>query len=161
MKTLIAYYTRSGRTKKTAKAIASALKNHEVSFFPVELTGKYVEKLKMLDKFQNNDFSAIETELSTLDAEEFDLIMIGMPTYGNFPPKIFDEILTRMKNIKGKKVVVFNTARFSGGKTLDYMKEKVEGTGAQVTDQARFKKLFWIGEKNAIKFGKRINESVS
>jgi len=161
MKTLIAYYTRTGRTKKTAKAIASALTNHEVSFFPVELTGKYVEKIKKMDKFQNKDFSAIESELSTLDAANYDLIMIGMPTYGNFPPKVFDEILVRMKNIKGKKVIVFNTARFTGGKSLDYMKEKAEGSGAQVIDHARFAKFFWIGEKDAIKFGKKVNESLS
>ena len=161
MKTLIAYYTRTGRTKKTAKAIASALKNHEVSFFPVELTGKYVEKIKQMDKFQNYDFSAIESELSALDAADYDLIMIGMPTYGNFPPKVFDEILVRMKNFKEKKVIVFNTARFTGGKSLDYMKEKVEAAGAQIIDHARFKKLFWIGEKNAIKFGKKLNESIS
>ena len=160
MNALIAYFTRTGRTKKTAKAIASALKNYDVTFFPVELTGKYVEKIKKLDKFENKDFSAIENELSTLDAINYDLIMIGMPTYGNFPPKVFDEILARMKNLKGKKVIVFNTARFSGGKSLDYMKEQVEGTGAQVIDQARFAKLFWIGEKNAIKFGKKVNESL-
>ena len=161
MKTLIAYFTRTGRTKKTAKAIASALTNHEVSFFPVELTGKYVEKIKKLDKFENKDFSAIETELSTLDAANYDLIVIGMPTYGNFPPKVFDEILARMKNLKGKKAIVFNTARFTGGKSLDYMKEKVEGAGAQVIDQARFAKFFWIGEKDANKFGKKVNESLS
>ena len=161
MKTLIAYYTRTGRTKKTAKAIASALKNHEVSFFPVELTGKYVEKIKQMDKFQNKDFSAIESELSSLDAADYDLIMIGMPTYGNFPPKVFDEILVRMKNLKGKKIIVFNTARFTGEKSLQYMKEKAEGAGAQVIDQARFKKFFWIGEKNAIKFGKKVKESLS
>ena len=44
---------------------------------------------------------------------------------------------------------------------LDYMKEKVEGAGAQVIDQARFAKLFWIGEKDAINFGKKVNESLS
>ncbi len=161
MKALIAYFTRTGRTKKTAKAIASALTNHEVSFFPVELTGKYVEKIKKLDKFENKDFSAIESELSTLDAANNDLIMIGMPTYGNFPPKVFDEILVRMKNLKGKKVIVFNTARFTGGKSLDYMKEKAESAGAEVIDQARFAKFLWIGEKDAIKFGKKVNESLS
>ena len=161
MKVLIAYFTRTGRTKKTAKAIASALTNYEVSFFPVELTGKYVEKIKKLDKFENKDFSAIETELRNLDAADYGLIMIGMPTYGNFPPKVFDEILIRMKNFKGKKVIVFNTARFTGVKSLEYMKEKAEGVGAQVIDQKRFKKLFWIGEKDAFKFGKKINDSFS
>jgi flavodoxin len=161
MKIVIAYFTMGGRTKKTAEAIASALINHEVSFFPIELTGKFIEKIKQLDKFENKDFSAIETELNSLDAANYGLIIIGMPTYGNFPPKAFDEMIIRMKNFSGKRAIVFNTARFTGGKSLDYMKEKVEGAGAQVIDQAKFRKMFWIGTKNAIKFGKQVNESQS
>ena len=158
MKTLIAYFTMGGRTKKTAEAIASALTNYEVSYFPVELTGKFIEKLKTLDKFEKKDFSAIENELNTLDAASYDLIIFGMPTYGNKPPQAFDEIVARMGNLSGKKAVVFNTARFTGGKARDYMKAKVEEAGAQVIDQSKFRKVFWIGVKNAIKFGKRINE---
>ncbi|NVM35429.1 MAG: flavodoxin family protein [Candidatus Lokiarchaeota archaeon] len=158
MKTLIVYFTMGGRTKKTAEAIASALTTHEVSFFPMKLTGKFIEKIKMLDKFENKDFSAIESELNTLDAVGYDLIIFGMPTYGSRPPLAFDEILARMGNLSGKKAVVFNTARFTGGKALDYMKTKVEEAGTQVIDQRKFRKLFWIGVKNAIKFGKQINE---
>ncbi|NVM37743.1 MAG: hypothetical protein HWN81_19280 [Candidatus Lokiarchaeota archaeon] len=158
MKVLIIYFTMGGRTKKTAEAIASTLSNYEVSYFPIELTGKFIEKIKMLDKFENKDFSIIETELNTLDASSYDLIIFGMPTYGDKPPKAFDEILARMGNLNGKKTVVFNTARFTGGKALEYMKTKVEEAGAQVSDQFKFRKVFWIGVKNAIKFGKQINE---
>ena len=158
MKTLIAYYTMGGRTKKTAEAIASALTNYEVSYFPVELTGKFIEKLKILDKFENKDFSVIETELNSLNAASYDLIIFGMPTYGSKPPQVFDEIVDRMGNLSGKRAIVFNTARFTGGKTLDYMKAKVEEAGAQVIDKSKFRKVLWIGVKNAIKFGKRINE---
>ncbi|MFX0059657.1 MAG: flavodoxin family protein [Candidatus Hodarchaeota archaeon] len=157
MKALIIYFTMGGRTKKTAEAIASVLTNYEVSYFPIELRGKLREKIKMLDKFENKDFSMIEADLDNLDASDYDLIMFGMPTYGNFPPKVFDETLSRMKNLSGKKVIVFNTARFTGGKALDYMKEKVEENGAQVINQVKFRKLFWIGKKDAIKFGKEMN----
>lgn len=158
MKVLITYFTMSGRTKKTAEAIASALKNYDISYFPMELKGKFIEKIKQLDKFENNDFSAIETGLDTLDAANYDLIIIGMPTYGDKPPKAFEEVIDRMKNFSGKRVIVFNTARFSGKKSLDYMKTKVEEKGTQVIDQARFRKVLWIGVKNAIKFGEQINE---
>ena len=159
MKILIAYFTMSGRTKKTAEAIASALTNHDVSYFPLELTGKFIEKIKKLDKFENDDFSEFGTDLDSLDASSFDLVLIGMPTYGDKPPKAFEKILDKMKNLDGKRAIVFNTARFSGKKSLDYMKEKVEEVGAQVIDQARFRKVLWIGVKNAIKFGQQINES--
>ena len=149
----------SGRTKKTAEAIASALTNHDVSYFPLELTGKFIEKIKKLDKFENDDYLEFETELNSLDASSYDLVLIGMPTYGDKPPKAFVKILDKMKNLDGKRAIVFNTARFSGKKSLDYMKEKVEEAGAQVIDQARFRKVLWIGVKNAIKFGQQINES--
>jgi flavodoxin len=158
MKTLIAYFTMGGRTKKTAEAIGNVLTNYEVSYFPMELTGKFIEKIKKLDKFEKNDFSEIGTRFDKLDAAIYDLIIIGMPTYGDKPPKAFDEIVKRMKNFNGKKTIVFNTTRFTGKKCLDYMKAKVEETGAQVIDQARFRKLFWIGVKNAMKFGNQINE---
>ena len=158
MKTLVIYFTMGGRTKKTAEAISSALTNYEVSYFPMELKGKLKEKIKQLDKFEHNDFSAIESGLNSLDAANYDLIIIGMPTYGDKPPKAFDEVITRMKNFNGKRVIVFNTARFTGKKSLDYMKVKVEEIGAQVIDNARFKKLLWIGVKNAKIFGKQIND---
>ena len=38
------------------------------------------------------------------------------------------------------------------------MKAKIEETGARVIDKSKFRKLFWIGTKNAIQFGKQINE---
>jgi flavodoxin len=158
MKALIVYFTMGGRTKKTAQAIASVLTNYELSYFPIELTGKFIEKIKMLDKFENKDFSLIEDDLKSLDVLLYDLIIFGMPTYGNFPPKVFDEILARMKNLSGKNVIVFNTARLTGGKTLLYMKAKVEEAGAQVISESKFRKFFWIGTKNAIKFGEHIND---
>ena len=148
----------SGRTKKTAEAIGNGLTNHEVSFLPIELTGKFIAKIKQLDKFENNDYSAIEAQFSDFDVSDFDLIIIGMPTYGNFPPKVFGEILRRMGDLSGKNVVIFNTARFSGGKCLDYMKDKIEETGGEVINQSKFRKVFWIGTKKAIQFGKQINE---
>ena len=115
----------------------------------------------MLDKFENKDFSAIETELKTLDATGFELFIIGMPTYGDKPPKAFDEIIMRLGNLNGKKAVVFNTARFTGKKAIDYMKTKIEEAKAEVIDQRRFRKLFWIGTKDAFQFGNQIKERLS
>jgi flavodoxin len=161
MKILVIYFTMSGRTKKTAEAIASALSNHEVRYLPLELTGKFIEKIKKLDKFENNDYSEIESQISTLNAANYGLIIIGMPTYGNFPPKIYNEILRRLDNLNGKMVVVFNTARFSGGKCLEFMKEKIEEVGGRIIGQSKFRKLLWIGTKNAIKFGTQISETIN
>ena len=158
MKSLIVYFTMGGRTKRMAKALADALTKYETTFFPIELTGRLIEKIKQLDKYEKNDFSAIENELNSLDAAEFDLIIIGMPTYGDKTPNAFIEILARMKNLKGKKAIVFSTARFSGGKARDYMKAKAEEAGAQVIDQTKFRRMFYLGTRMATKFGIKINE---
>lgn len=158
MKALIAYFTMGGRTKKTAKAIASSMINYEVDFFPVEIRGKFIEKIKMLDRYEKGNYSEIEAEMNALDAKDYDLIIFGMPTYGSETPKTLLEILKRMKNLSGKKAIVFTTARFSGGKALEYMKAKVEEAGAQVINQAKFRRLFYLGIKKSIKFGKEINE---
>ncbi len=158
MKALIVYYTMSGRTKKTAHAIASALMNYEVTFVPIELPGNFLQKIQVFDDFEKGNFSLIENELNSLDAANFDLVFFGMPTYGNKPPGTFHEIMKRMKNFSGKKVIIFTTARFTGKGTLEYMKGKIEAVGAQVINQHNFKRFFWIGKKKAIQFGKEINE---
>ncbi|HUT81687.1 MAG TPA: hypothetical protein VMZ29_10845 [Candidatus Bathyarchaeia archaeon] len=159
MKALSIYYTMRGRTKKTALAIGDALTNYEVTYFPVELTGKFIEKIKQFDKFEKGDFSAIEPGLSTLDAAGYDLLLFGMPTYGSKPPSTFDEIIKRMAHLSGKKAIIFVTARFSGGKALEYMKESIEAMGAQIINKIKFRRLFYLGVRKAKKFGQEINEN--
>ena len=149
-----------GRTKKTAHAIGSALIDHEVKYFAIELRGKWIEKIKQFDRFQKEDYSEIENDLNSLDIEPVELIIIGMPTYGNLPPKTFDEIIRRMGYLSNKKVIVFTTARFSGGKARDYMESKVENSGGNIVEKLKFRKPFWIGTKSALKYGKGINESL-
>ena len=158
MKALIVYFTMGGRTKKTAKAIASSLTNYEVDFFPIEIVGKFIEKIKMLDRYEKGNYGEFEAKLNALDAKGYDLIVFGSPTYGSETPKTFLEVLKRMKNLSGKKAVVFATARFSGGKTVEYMKSKVEEAGAQVINKAKFRRLFYLGIRNSTKFGKEIND---
>lgn len=158
MKALIVYYTMSGRTKKTAHAIASSLSKYEVTFVPIELPGNFFQRIQVFDDFEKGNFSLIEDELNSLDAISYELVFFGMPTYGNKPPGTFEEIMKRMKNFSGKKVIIFTTARFTGNGTLEYMKEKIEAEGAEVINQYNFKRFFWIGKKRAIKFGEEINE---
>ena len=159
MKALIIYYTMGGRTKKVANAIASALSNYEVSFNAFELKGKYFEKIKVMDKFEHGDFSDIENNLASLDARDYDLVIFGMPTYGNFPPKTFNEIVSRIKNLHGKRTGVFVTARFTGEKSLETMKTKVIEKGAQVVGSRKFRRFLWINKHDAMEFGRFLSET--
>ncbi|MHA1198391.1 MAG: flavodoxin family protein [Candidatus Heimdallarchaeaceae archaeon] len=161
MKALIIYFTSLGRTKKTAEVIGNALTNYEVDYSPFELTGKFGKKVSIQTQHTNGDFSSIEEELSELEEKNLDynLIVIGMPTYGNLPPSAFYEIVKRM-DINGKKVVIFDTCSLNGVQTLELMRKTVEKTGAIIVDQARFKGFFKPKLKEATKFGHTINNLV-
>ncbi|MHA1188626.1 MAG: flavodoxin family protein [Candidatus Heimdallarchaeota archaeon] len=158
MKALITYFTMGGRTRRAAKAIASSLTNYEVDFFGIECEGNFIERIKMLDKFEKDDFSLVEEGLSNLDAADYDLIVIGMPTYGSGTPNALHEILKRMKNLSGKRVVPFTTARFSGGKALEFMISNIEAAGGKITTKTKITRPFYLGKRKAAKFGTEINE---
>lgn len=145
-----------GRTKEVAETIADALSNHEVNFASFELTGGKIEKLKELDKFENDDYSLFEDTLNSLNAEPYELILMGMPTYGNRPPVIFEEIMERLKNLDGKEVVVFSTSRITGDGTIEYMKEKVEEKGGMVINSHNFRGFFRIGKRSVQEFANQI-----
>lgn len=158
MKALITYFTMGGRTRRAAKAIASSLTNYEVDFFGIECRGNLIERIKMLDKFENDDFSTVEDGLSKLDASNYDLIVFGMPTYGSETPNALNEIVKRMKNLNGKRVATFTTARFSGRKALEFMNTKIESAGGKITNKTKITSPFYLGKRKASKFGKEINE---
>ena len=157
MKALMLYFTMGGRTKRMAEAIASNLSNYEVIFFPFELKGSFIGKIQLLDEFENGDYSSFEGDFSILNAEPYDLILIGMPTYGSNPPKTFHELTKRMNNLHGKRVVLFGTSRFRRGSHLQVMKEDIEGKDGEVIEQRNFRGLLILGTKKALEFGIVIN----
>lgn len=148
---LMIYFTWGGRTQKIAETIGKSLTNYEVTYAGIKMTG-----MTQLDEFEKGNFSAVAPQLDSLDAFKYDLIFFGMPTYGNVPPKIFDEIVRKITHIEGKKVVVFATARFTRGAAA-VMKTKMEAKGANVIDQFVFKGLFRINPSSAVAFGQKFN----
>ena len=160
MKAIIIYFSSTGRTKKTAESIGNQLSKYEVDYFPFILKGHFGMKVSILSQHTNGDFSTITKELEDLEKldQDYDLIILGMPTYGDFPPSAFYEIIKRL-NLKGKNVVIFDTCSFTGVKTLEVMKKTVEEAGANIINQARFKGLFRPKLRKASQFGQIINES--
>ena len=160
MKILIVYYTQTGRTKKISEAIASSLINHDMDFIRFELMGKFSERFKMSGSIRMGDYSLIEKELNSLSSAEFDLVIIGMPTHGGPPPKIFNEIVVQMGDLNGKKAIVFNTARITGRSTTDLMAAKLTEAGANVIGKKRFRGLFRLGISDAVRFGNEIDQNL-
>lgn len=145
-----------GRTEKVAEIIGEALSDYEVDYIPFELTGGRIEKLKKYDSLTTGDFSIFEEKLNELNTGPYDLILMGMPTYGNLPPGVFDEIMNRIEGLEGKKVVVFCTARITGSGTLEYMKSEVEKKEGNVICSYNFRGFFRIGKKEVLEFARQI-----
>ncbi len=153
MKALITYYTMTNRTKKVADNIAHSLQNYEVSVVPFALDAKkFIDKIKQLDKVENDDFSKFEEQLKSLDAAGYDLIVFGSPNYGNVAPKTIKEIIKRIQNLSGKKVAIYITGRFTGGKALQEIKKLVEEKGAVVIAEERYSRFFGIRKTDGTDF---------
>jgi hypothetical protein len=118
----------------------------------------FIGRIKHLDAIENGDYSSIDLDFSILDAEPYDLLLIGMPAYGSEPPKTFLEIIKRMNQIVGKQIVLFGTSRFRRGSQVQFMKEQVEAKGADVIGYCNFRGLILLGKRNAQEFGRMINE---
>ena len=158
MKILIIYYTQTGRTKKVAEAIASSLKGHDIRFIRFEVMGSFSERFKRSGEIRNGDFSRIQNELKSLEDISFDLLIIGMPTHGGPPPKVYEEIVDRLGDLNGKKAIIFNTARLTGGNTPNIMAAKLEGAGANIIEKRRFKGLIRLRMHDSMEFGNNLNQ---
>lgn len=62
-------------------------------------------------------------------------------------------------NIKGKKVVIFNTCSINGIQTLELMKKTIEEAEGIIINQAKFKGFFRPKLRKATQYGQIINES--
>jgi len=141
-----------------AKALASSLANHDIDFIPFEAMGSFSERFKISGEIRAGNFSKIQDQLNSLKDVRFDMLIIGMPTHGGLPPKVYEEIVHLLGDLNGKKAITFNTARITGRNTPDIMAAKLEEAGAKVIKKKRFKGFFRLGTRDALEFGKQINK---
>ncbi|NPD88740.1 MAG: hypothetical protein HGN29_08440 [Asgard group archaeon] len=64
-------------------------------------------------------------------------------------------------DIKGKKIVIFNTCSITGIASLELMKKTVEEAGAIIVDLARFKGFFKPKLKQVFKFSQSVNNALT
>lgn len=141
-----------GRTKKVAEKIASDLKSSEVVIERI----KYSKKLRNLmleeEKIMNGDLSNFEYDDKILDLEPYDLIFLGTPTYGSLPAVVFNGYIETVKNIKDKRLILFNTCRLMSIKTFRVLETEIEKRGGIVVRKQVFKGFFKIGIKKVEEF---------
>lgn len=122
-KTLVAYFSASGITKKTAEKLAAAANADSFEIIPVQ---PYTdEDLDWTDKksrstIEMNDPSsrpAIAEKLENMGG--YDIVFVGFPVWWYVEPRIIDTFLESY-DFSGKTVVPFATSGGSGlGKTAD------------------------------------------
>lgn len=122
-KTLVAYFSASGVTKKTAEKLAAAANADSFEIIPVQ---PYTdEDLDWTDKksrstIEMNDPSsrpAIAEKLENMGG--YDIVFVGFPVWWYVEPRIIDTFLESY-DFSGKTVVPFATSGGSGlGKTVD------------------------------------------
>ena len=125
-KKLVAYFSASGRTRKTAQALAEAAGADVYEIKPaVKYTGK---DLNWNDR---NSRSSIEMadkksrpELADTDAKiaDYDVIFVGFPIWWYVAPHIINSFLESY-DFGGKTIIIFATSGGSGfGETLAQLK---------------------------------------
>ncbi len=135
-KTLVAYFSASGVTEKTAETLAKTI---NADLFEIEPETPYTAAdLDWTDKnsrstVEMNDFTsrpAIKSKLD--DMGDYDVVFVGFPIWWYVAPTIINTFLESY-DFKGKTVVPFATSGGSGmGKTAEVLRKL--NTGAKILD---------------------------
>lgn len=116
-KKLVAFFSASGRTRKTAQALAEAA---GADIYEIQPAVKYTGK--DLNWNDRNSRSSIEMadkksrpELANTDAKiaDYDVIFVGFPIWWYVAPHIINSFLESY-DFSGKKIVLFATSGGSG-----------------------------------------------
>ena len=132
----IVYYSRTGNTREVASIIEKKLKgkNRNVEMIEIQHTKK-PGVIKAGRSAITKKYLPIEN--SDFDLKKYDMILIGYPTWAGRPATYVNTFMSKAKNIKGKKVAVFNTCAGpteDSRKTYNIMKEDLNNLGLKTTD---------------------------
>lgn len=139
-KTLVAFFSASGTTRKLAKTLASAI---EADLFEIEPETPYTSAdLNWNDKnsrstIEMNDKSyrpAVKNKVEDMD--QYDTIFVGFPIWWYIAPTIINTFLEQY-DLSNKKIIPFATSGGSNmGKTNEYLKDSCNG--AELVEGRRF-----------------------
>ena len=125
-KTLVAYFSASGVTKKTAEKLAAAAK---ADIYEIKPAVPYTKAdLNLMDKKSRSSVEmgdkSFRPEIvkDDLDLSQYDTILVGFPIWWYVAPTIINTFLESY-DFAGKKIVLFATSGGSGfGNTVKELK---------------------------------------
>ena len=130
-KTLVAYFSASGVTKKAAEKLASAAKTDTYEIKPAVPYTKadlnWMDKKSRSSVEMGNKSFRPEIVKDDLDLSQYDTILVGFPIWWYVAPTIINTFLESY-DFAGKKIVLFATSGGSGfGKTVKELKPSAPG----------------------------------
>ena len=131
MKTLVAYFSASGVTKRAAQALAQAAGadlyeiKPEVPYTKADLNWMDKKSRSTLEMQDKSSRPAIIK--GDLDVSGYDKILLGFPIWWYIAPTIINTFLESY-DFSGKKIVLFATSGGSGfGKAVQYLQPSAPG----------------------------------
>ncbi len=148
MKTLIAYYSRGGTTKRTAEQLAELTGGDLFEIRGKKNYGNYFKALSVSRKeFSSGELPEIEPGPENFD--EYDRILLGFPIWFSKCPQLILTFLTS-HDLKGKDIYPFCTSGASGPEgAQEQLKENCEGAnlhpGIRLNKVEEDKVKTWLG----------------
>lgn len=129
-KTLVAYFSASGRTRKKAEKLAKEL---AADLYEIKPAVPYTKAdLNWMDKKSRSSIEMSDKssrpEIVEDDAhiDQYDVIYVGFPIWWYIAPTIINTFLEKY-DFSGKKICLFATSGGSGwGDTVDSLKDSVD-----------------------------------
>jgi flavodoxin len=131
---LIAYYSRTGKTKELAHEVFKGLEGPNADVECLEL--KPERKLGVLQagaRSLTHSYEPIMAECHA-DLKGVNLLVLGTPIWGGFPAPYLGSLLERMEDLKGLPVVLFATCAYGDRRASDELRDMVKTSGGRPLD---------------------------
>lgn len=130
MKSIVMYYSRTGKTAATAKALADKLSSEIIEIKDIKGRKGFIGYIKAALDARGMKTTSIEPD--TINTADYDTICIGTPVWAGKPAPAINTII-KNADIRGKDIILFVTL---GGNryedTLNSMSKEVEEKGGNV-----------------------------
>ncbi|MBN1697959.1 MAG: hypothetical protein JW881_10635 [Spirochaetales bacterium] len=157
MKTLIVYFSLSGRTRRVAERIKAHITNTEADIGEYRYTESFRVYLSDLEAIRKGILTHFEYNRKFEDLSPYDVVMLGTPVHGAQYAPVFRHFFSNARNMNGKRFILFSTCRFIPGNALPDMQSEIEKKGGIVLKSRTFKGFFFIKTADVDAFIEEVN----
>lgn len=126
---IVAYYSRTGKTRFVAQQLAKALGCRAIEISDLKKRMGRIAYIRAGRDARGKRRTEIEPK--TIDTSGCDLVCLGTPVWASNPTPAIMTLLDNL-DVKGKDVVIFVTAEGPPEQTIDILTKKVKEKGGTV-----------------------------